>query len=733
MIDFLRIFFMKNKKSNKFLLVLFSVVFLFMNISAINAEKEGKKKETAKTEIKAKTTEDNPFFLEFKTPFKVPPFDLIKEEHYLPAFKKGMEVEKKEIDAIVNNPEPATFANTIETMDDTGELLSTVARVFFSLRSADTNEKMQKIAREVIPLLTEHNNDISLNEKLFERVKAVYKQIDNLDLNTSQKKLLDDTYQGFVRSGADLSKEDKEKLRAVNKELSMLQLKFGENVLADTNDFKLILDKKEDLEGLPKAVIDGAAIAAKNAGYEGKWLFTLHKPSWIPFLQYSPKRHLREKLYKGYINVGDNDNKFDNKKIVAQVAALRVKRAKLMGYKTHADFRLERNMAKNSQNVYNLLNQLWVPALKMAKKEAADQQALIDREGGKFKLSSWDWWYYTEKLRKEKYDLDEEKLRPYFQLENVKKGVFYVANQLYGLKFVKRDDIPVYHPEVEVYEVQEGDGSHVGVLYMDFFPRSSKRGGAWCGSLRNVSIKDGKKTHPLVYIVMNGSKPAGDIPALFSLDEVHTLFHEFGHALHNLLSNCQYKSQSGTSVARDFVELPSQIMEHWVMEPEVLKVYARHYKTGEVIPEEIVDKLEKSTYFNQGFATVEYLAACFLDMNWHTLTDVNEVATDTFEKECFQKIGLIPEIISRYRSTYFRHIMGGYDSGYYAYIWANVLDCDAFEAFKETSLFDQKTAQAFRKNILEKGGSEDPMVLYKRFRGREPRIEPLLKERGLTN
>jgi len=723
---------MKNKYLTKLVLVLFSVVFLFANISATIAEKEDIKKGTAKTETVAKTTGNNPFFSEFKTPFKVPPFDLIKEEHYMSAFKKGMEIEKKEVDAIVNNPEPATFANTVEAMDDTGEMLGTVINVFFSLRSAHTNKKMQKIAREVIPLLTEHNNDISLNEKLFTRVKAVYNQKDNLNLNIAQKKLLDDLYKGFVRSGANLNKEDKEKLRAINKELSMLQLKFSENVLAETNNFKMILDKKEDLEGLPQAVIDGAASAAKNSGNEGKWLFTLHKPSWIPFLQYSPKRHLREKLYKGYINVGDNDNEHDNKKIVAKVAALRVKRANLMGFKTHADFRLERNMAKNPQNVYNLLNQLWVPALKMAKKEAADQQSLINREGDKFKLESWDWWYYTEKLRKEKYDLDEEKLRPYFQLENVKKGVFYVANQLFGLKFVKRNDIPIYHPEVEVYEVQEADGSHVGVLYMDFFPRASKRGGAWCGSLRDVSIKNGKKTYPLVFMVMSGSKPTKDIPALFSIDEVHTLFHEFGHALHNLLSDCQYKGQSGTSVARDFVELPSQIMEHWVMEPEVLKVYARHYKTGEVIPKDIIDKLEKSSYFNQGFATVEYLAACFLDMNWHTLTESKEVDTNTFESEYLKKIGLIPEIISRYRSTYFRHIIGGYDAGYYAYIWANVLDCDAFEAFKETSLFDQKTARAFRKYILEKGGSDYPMVLYKRFRGAEPKIDALLKKRGLT-
>lgn len=716
------------KKLFTLLLIFCLIGFFSAEIHAKKDQKEGSCKKGAESKMKI-----NPFFSKYDTPFNVPPFHLIKEGHYKPAFKKGIEVHKKEVDDILSNTEPPSFKNTIESLEKSGELLSNVSRVFFSLNSSITNKNMQDIAKYVSPLLSKHNDDINLNEKLFAKVKAVHDRKDKLKLTIEQAKLLDEYYKGFVRGGANLNKENKEKLRKINKELSLLGLKFRQNVLSETNSFIMVLDKKEDLNGLPQSVIETAAIAAKSSGNEGKWVFTLHKPSWIPFLQYSTRRDLREKLYKGYINRGDNNNKFDNKKIISKIASLRVKKAKLMGFKTHSDFVLEENMAKKPENVYKLLDQLWKPALKMSKNDVKEMQAIIDKEEGKFKLNSWDWWYYSEKLRKAKFDLDEKVLRPYFKLENVIKGAFYVANRLWGIKFLEREDIPLYHKDVLTYEVQEGDGTHLGILYMDYFPRESKRGGAWCGSLRKHSIDHGKKIHPVVYMVLNASKPTGDMPALLSVDEASTLFHEFGHALHNLLSEVKYKSLSGTSVAGDFVELPSQIMENWAMHPDVLKIYAKHYKTGETIPEELLAKLNKSKHFNQGFITLEYLAACYLDMNWHTLTNEKEVETDSFEKSYFKKIGLIPEIISRYRSTYFQHIIGGYDSGYYYYIWAEVLDADAFAAFVENGIFDPATAKAFRKNILAKGGSEDPMVLYKRFRGADPKIDALLKKRGLIS
>ncbi len=674
---------------------------------------------------------DNPFFKKYDTPFEVPPFNLIKEDHYVPAFKKGMEVHKKEIDAIINCKEEPNFENTIEALENSGELLSKVSNVFFSLYSSLTNKRMQDIARDMSPLLSKHRDDINLSEKLFKKVKSVYDNRDKFNLNLEQNKVLEEYYKGFVRGGANLNDEDKGKLREINQKLSMLGLQFGKNLLAETNNFKMVLDKKEDLVGLPESVIAAASETAEAMGENGKWVFTPQRPSWTPFLQYSPRRDLREKLYKGYIMRGDNNNENDNKEIIAKIASLRVKRAKLMGFKTHADFRLERNMAKNPGNVYKLLDQIWEPALKNAKSEAEELQKIIDKEGGNFKLASWDWWYYTEKLRKEKYNFDEGALRPYFKLENVRDGAFYVANKLYGIKFVERKDIPLYHKDVTTFEVLEADGSHIGILNMDFFPRDSKRGGAWCGSLRDHHYKNGKKITPVVYMVLNATKPVAGTPSLLSPDEASTLFHEFGHALHNLLSTVKYPSITGTNVAWDFVELPSQIMEHWALHPEVLKVYAKHYKTGEPIPQEYLDKLNASKLFNQGFITLEYVAACYLDLNWHTLTDEKLRDTNKFEKEYLNKIGLIPEIVPRYRSTYFSHIIGGYDAGYYAYIWAEVLDSDAFEAFKENGLFDQKTAKAFRDNVLARGGSEEPMVLYKKFRGAEPKIDALLEKRGL--
>jgi peptidyl-dipeptidase Dcp len=674
--------------------------------------------------------EENPLLSDFDTLYQVPPFDKITEEHYLPAFKEGMERQNMEIDAIVNNPETPTFENTIEAMEGTGSLLRKVGNVFGVLNGTMTNENMQNIAKEIAPLRSKHRDDIRLNDKLFQRIKAVYEQKDKLDLTTEQNTLLVKYYKDFVRSGANLDEEKKAKLKGINQELSILTVTFGENVLKENNRFEMVIDKKEDLAGLPQAAIIGAEEAAKERGHEGKWVFTIHKPSMIPFLQYSEKRDLREKIFKAYINKGNNNDELDNKANLAKIAALRVERVNLLGYKTHADYVLENNMAKKPENVYKFLNQLWKPALRIAKREARELQEMIRKEGHDFKLQPWDWWYYAEKLKKAKYALDEEMLRPYFELDNVREGAFSVANKLWGIQFIERKDIPKYHEDAKVFEVKEADGSHIGILYTDYFPRASKRGGAWMNSFRKQSRLHGKDIHPVITNNGNFSKPTGGKPALISSEEVLTLFHEFGHALHGLLSDCTYNRLSGTSVARDFVELQSQIMENWAFEPEVLKMYAKHYETGEVIPQELVDKLKKAGHFNQGFANVEYLAASFLDMDWHTLTEAKEQDAHKFETESLDKIGLIPEIIVRYKSPYFNHIFsGGYSSGYYSYIWAEVLDADAFQAFKEASIFDQKTAQSYRENILERGGTEDPMILYKRFRGAEPTVEPLLKKR----
>ncbi|MBC7363623.1 MAG: M3 family metallopeptidase [Candidatus Aminicenantes bacterium] len=675
----------------------------------------------------------NPFFTDWNTPFGAPPFDQIKVENFKPAILEGISRHNEEIKAIAENPEPPTFANTVEALDRSGLFLDRAQRVMMNLLSAHTNDQLQAVAQELAPTLSAHYDEIFLNPKLFARIKAVYEQRDRLGLNPEQQQLLKKYYQDFVRAGANLDEAKKARLKEINKELSVLELKFAENVLKETNAFELVIDDPADLEGLPQNVVSAAAEAAKERGKEGKWVFTLHKPSLIPFLQYSPRRDLREKIFKAYINRGNNGNEYDNKAIIARAIALRIEKAKLLGYKTWADYVLEDSMAKTPEAVYKFLDQVWQPALKKAKEEAAELQKLIQAEGHNFKLQPWDWWYYAEKLRKQKYALDEEMLRPYFKLENVINGVFLLANKLYGLQFVERKDIPVYHPDVRVFEVKEADGTHVGILYTDYFPRASKGAGAWMDAIRDEYKIDGKKITPLILNCGNFTKPTPDQPSLLTLEEVTTLFHEFGHALHGLLSDCTYLRLTGTNVARDFVELPSQIMENWVTEPEFLKMFARHYQTGEPIPEALVEKIRNSRYFNQGFATVEYLAACYLDMDWHTLTEpVKPEEVMSFEERSLQKIGLIPEIVVRYRSPYFSHIFSNsYYAGYYSYIWAEVLDADAFQAFKEKGLFDQATARAFRENILAKGGSEDPMVLYVKFRGREPKVEPMLRRRGL--
>lgn len=682
---------------------------------------------------KEKVTSDNPFLNDFDTPFEVPPFDRIKPSHYIPAYMKGFEEQKKEIKAIITNKAEPTFENTIKPLEYSGQLLTKVSRVFNALNSANTDDSLQAINRKITPLLSKHRDDINLNDSLFRRVEYVFNHMDKYRLTEEEKKVLDDTYKNFVRNGAALSPEDKDKLRKINQELSLLSVKFGENLLAETNGFRLVIDRKEDLSGLPEGVIAQAAAMAKSLNMDGKWVFTLQVPSMTPFLQYSDRRDLREKLFTAYFMKGDNDNQYDNKEIIAKIAKLRVEKANLLGYKTHAHFVLERNMAKTPEKVFEFLGQVWEAAIPVAKAEATAQQAIIDREGGKFKLQPWDWWYYTEKIKKEKFDLDDELIKPYFRIDNVIEGMFYVANRLYGLEFNKRDDLPKYHPDVLTWEVTR-NGKHVGVLMMDNYPRPSKRGGAWCGAFRSQSrdIK-GRMIYPVVTMVTNSTPPSADKPSLLTPDDANTLFHEFGHALHQLLSNSTYPGVSGTSVPRDFVELPSQIMEHWVMEPEVLNVYAKHYQTGEVIPSEIVEKLDKSGKFNMGFATVEYLAASLLDMEYHTLTEPVDLNIREFEKSVLDKYGLIPEIKPRYRSTYFNHIWNsGYSAGYYSYIWCEILDADAFKAFKETGdIFNREVAAKFEKEILSKGGTRDPLEMYLAFRGREPSIDALLENRGL--
>ncbi|MBN2424954.1 MAG: M3 family metallopeptidase [Calditrichaceae bacterium] len=676
--------------------------------------------------------DDNPFFQAYNTPFETPDFNKIKETHFLPAFETGIAEKKKEIEEICNNTASPSFENTIEALESTGELLSRVSSVFYNLTSANTNDTLQEISKTIAPKLSNLRDEILMNEVLFQRVALVYDDKDNLNLTSEKMRLLDETYKSFIRGGAHLSAEDKEKLRKINEELSVLSIRFGENVLKENNRFKMIIDKPDDLEGLPESAINAAAQAAEQEGLKGKWVFTIHKPSLIPFLQYSAKRDLREKIFKAYIEKGNNNDDYDNKKILSRQAALRVEKANLLGYKTHADFILEENMAKTPDKVYEFLDKIWKPALLKAKEEAKALQEMIDKEDKNFKLQPWDWWYYAEKIRKEKYNIDDELLRPFFKLENVRNGAFDVANKLYGITFTERHDIPRYHEEVLTFEVNEADGSHIGILYVDYHPRPGKRGGAWMNNYREQYYKGDIEIRPIICNVCNFSRPTGDKPALLSLEEVETLFHEFGHALHGLLAMGRYKSLTGTNVPRDFVELPSQIMENWATDPEVIKSYALHYQTGQPIPYEYIDKIQKARYFNQGFITVEYMAAAYLDMDWHTLTDSEKRDALDFENKSLAGIGLIPEIVVRYRSPYFQHIFsGGYSAGYYSYIWAEVLDADAFEAFKEKGLFDKETATAFREHVLSAGYSDDPMEMYKRFRGKEPDIKALLRNRGL--
>jgi len=680
-------------------------------------------------------TTENPFFSEFENQYGIPPFESIKPEHYMPAFKEGIKQQQAEYDAIANNKDSATFANTIEALELSGRLLQKVSGVFFNLYSAETNEKLDTIANEVSPLLSEHADNLYLNDAIFARVKSLYNNRENLQLNQEQNRILEKYYKNFVRSGADLNPADKEKLREINKKLSLAELTFGQNLLADNNAYQKFVTDKEELKGLPESVVQSAAEAAKAAGQEGKWLFTISKASFMPVLQYGENRALRKELLLAWANRSDNNDANDNKAVIKQILQLRIQKAKLLGFETPADFILDNTMAKTPEKVYEFLASVWQPALNQAKKEAAELQKMMDAEGKGEKLEAWDWWYYAEKLRKAKFDLDEEAIRPYFKMENVRQGAFDLAGKLYGLKFKQLTDMPKYHADVEAFEITDADGSLIGIIYTDYFPRPGKRAGAWMSNYTEQLYRDGKNIRPVIVNVGNFTKPTSDKPSLLSMDDVQTLFHEFGHALHGLLSQTTYLSLSGTNVVRDFVELPSQIMENWCFEPQVIKTYAKHYQTGEVMPDEMIEKIQKAGTFNQGFVMTELLSAAILDMDYHSLKNADNLDVNTFEKASMEKMGMIPEIIVRYRSTNFNHIFaGGYSAGYYSYTWAEVLDADAYQAFVETGdIYNKEVATAFRKNILEKGDSEEAMKLYLKFRGKEPNPAALLVKRGFIN
>jgi len=702
---------------NKLFIFFYIIVFSFSNIWAM----------------------ENPFLKKYNTEFEIPPFSKIDESDFMPAFKMGIEAHNREIDSIIKNSEDPSFENVIIELERSGSLLDRVGAVFFNLSGSTSNEAIQNIEKDISPILSQHYDSISLNPKIFKKIKYLWDNIDNLNLSIEERKILEEKYKNFIRNGALLEGDDKEKYSSINQEISKLSVEFSQNLLAETNNFEIILNEN-DLDGLPDDIIALAKEEAdkkyketKDSIYKDKYIFTPHRSSLYPFLTYSKRRDLREKLYKGYIMRGDNNNEFDNKEITAKISSLRVERANLLNFETHAHYVLDNTMAKTPEAVYGLLDQLWQPALSRASKELEELQSLVNKEGGNFKIASWDWWYYSEKLRKEKYDLNDEELKEFFTLDNTIDGIFKTANKLFGLSFSERFDIELYHEDARVWEVRDKDGSHLGIYIGDYYTRSSKRGGAWMSTFKDQSNFDGRE-RPIVVNVCNFPPPSNDKPSLLNLEHVTTLFHEFGHALHGLVTNTEYKSLSGTSVSRDFVEFPSQVLEHWAVEPELLKSYAKHYKTGESIGDDLILKMQNASKFNQGFANVEYLAASYLDMDWHSLT-TNEIQdTVEFEKNSLKKIGLIDEIVSRYRTTYFQHIYSSsYSAGYYSYIWAAVLDSDAFSRFKNSGeIFNKDLAEKYRKYILEKGGTEDPMELYRSFAGSNPEISALLNDRGLN-
>jgi len=673
----------------------------------------------------------NPLLGEWNTPFGTPPFDRIRSEDYLPALRAGMQEHAAEIAAIVSDEGAPTFENTIEAYERSGQTLADVANVFYAVNGANSDDVTTETASIFAPENSAHHDDILLDADLFKRIDTVFAARESLDLSDEQMRLLEETHRQFLQSGVNLDKPGQVRLREINAELASLSQTFRDNQLAETNDFELLITDVGNLGDLPSSL---RSLAAEEAGRRGHdcecWSFTLQRTSINPFLQYSPSREDRKLLFDAYAMRANNNNEHDNKEALSKLVALRAERAKLMGLKNHAEFVLQNRMAENTDLIYQLLGEVWQPAISAAKQERADRKAMMNAEGVPGKLQGWDWRYYTEKVRKADYDFDEEQLRPYFEVNAVRDGVFELSNRLFGLTFKRRNDLNGWHPDQQVFEVFDDDGSHLAVLYMDFFARESKRGGAWMSALRVQSKLDGDVT-PIVTNNFNFPAPTGDSPSLLSLGEAETLFHEFGHALHGMLSDVTYASLAGTSTPRDFVEFPSQVMENWMREPEVLAMFAKHYQTGETIPDLLIEKIAALAKFNQGFKTVEYLAASYLDMAYHVLEDPADVDAMTLEETTMAEIGIIDEIIPRYRSTYFAHIFaGGYSAGYYSYLWSEVLDADAFQAFKETSLLSKETAARYREHILSKGGTRPGMELYQSFRGRPPSIEPLLERRG---
>ena len=673
----------------------------------------------------------NPFLNEYDTPFEIPPFEKIEFKHYEPAFEIGMAEHLKEINDIAQNIEVATFENTIEALERSGNTLDKVANVFYNLLGSNTNDDLDSLAMKISPKLSAHNDSILLNEELFKRIEYLQSNKKEIELTTEQSRLLDETYKRFVRSGANLDQQSMKRLTEINSSLSSLSVQFDQNVLKETNSYSMIVNNQSDLEGLPQEEIRQAALLAESEGHEGKWVFKPTRVSMYPFLTYSTKRELREELYKSYIQRGDNDNEFDNKSIISEMVSLRQEKANMMGFDNHSDYVLDNTMAKNTSNVNKLLQTIWKPGIKKAKGEVEAMQEIISSEGANFKLEAWDWWYYSEKLRQAQFDFKEEEVKPYFSEAKVLDGAFDVASKLFDITFKERNDLPKYRDNIRTFTVEDKNQKVIGIFYTDYTQRPNKSGGAWMNTFRSQSKFDGEII-PIVVNVCNFPPENSDGVSLLSFEQVETLFHEFGHALHGLLSDAQYPSLSGTSVTRDYVEFPSQMMENWAREPEVMRTFAKHYKTGETIPDDLLKKISAAGTFNEGFATTEYVAAAHLDMAYHTSKEtIKDV--DLFEDSALEELGLIPEIESRYRSTYFGHIFaGGYSSGYYSYLWTEVLEADAFDAFKENGLFHKETAEKLKKYVYSAGNTDDLMTQYVRFRGKEPEMDALLKKRGLN-
>ncbi len=688
------------------------------------------KTQTMKTNKAASIINDNPLLTQWQTSFETPPFDQIKSDHYLPAFEQAIKWHDEDIEKIINNPDKPGFQNTIVALEQSGWMLKRVQYLFDAVESANTDSVLQKTSQIIRPKLAAHYDQISMNKQLFDKIAAVYKQKEALALDAEDQRLLEETYKNFVRSGVNLPDEKQVQLKAINKELAGLQQQFNDNLLAETNDFELYVTNVKDLGGMPKQVVDAAAEEAQRRGHQNGWSFTLQRPSIYPFLDYSPNRDLREKIFQGYANRGNNNNAHDNKKVLERMVQLRTQKSHLLGYDNYAQYVLADNMAEKPANVYDLLNKIWQPALKTAKTDRDALAEAMKNDGVKAPFRASDWRYYVRKIREKKYNFDEQVTKPYFEVNAVRDGAFLLAHKLFGLNF-KKIDLPTWHKDQQVFEVTDNNGKHIGIIYMDFFARPSKKGGAWMNELRMQSNVNGHFVTPVVTNNFNFPAPTKDMPSLLSFSQAQTVFHEFGHGLHGLLSNVRYGSLSGTNVPRDFVEFPSQVMENWMSDPAMLELYAKHYQTGKVIPNELVEKMNKANSFNEGFRTVEYMAAAYLDMDWHTLNDDKPRKTIPFEQKAMQKIGLIKEIIPRYRSTYYAHIFGGgYAAGYYSYLWSEVLDADAFDYFKSSGdVFNPEIAKKYKK-MISSGGTKKGMELYKAFRGRAPKIDALLKKKG---